>query len=202
MTSLSEAKTLGGIGSILVLFTAVPNIGWLLGISGFVLILLAIKNISQVVNDKKIYSSMLTAVTLAIGAIAVGTVTVIGAVYHVLGMGSFVGSKFILASSIPVGDWIGLAAAVVVGVLAVEAFLVASAVFLRRSYNSIASKLNVKMFEKAGLLYLIGAATVIIGVGFILILVAEILLAISFFSIPEQQRALDASQTQTVAPTS
>ena len=52
---------------------------------------------------KKFYNNMRTAVILAIGAIVVGTVTVIGAVYHVLGMGSFVGSKFVLASSIT--DW-------------------------------------------------------------------------------------------------
>jgi len=50
MTSLSEAKVFGGIGSILVLLTAVPSVGPLFGIAGFIMILLAINNISQVFN--------------------------------------------------------------------------------------------------------------------------------------------------------
>ncbi len=198
MASLSDAKVIGGIGSILVLLTAVPSVGWVLGIAGFIMILIAVNDISQVVNEKKIYNNMRTAVILAIGAIVVGTVTVIGAVYHVLGMGSFVGSKFVLASSITAGDWIGLAATIIVGLLAVEALLVASAIFVRRSYNSIGSKLNVKMFETAGLLYLIGSVTAVIGIGFLLILVAEILLAVSFFSIPEQPKVFQSSQVQTI----
>jgi uncharacterized membrane protein len=202
MSSLSDAKVLGGIGSILVLFTAVPNVGWLLGIAGFVMILVAISKISQLVNDKKIYNSMRNAVILAIGAIAVATVTVIGALYRFLGMGSFVGSKFVLASNIPVGDWIGLFIGLIGGLVAVWAILVLSAVFVRKSFNSIATKLNVKMFEKAGLLYLIGAATAIIGVGFLLIFVAEILLAVSFFSIQEQQRVPEASQVQSITAAS
>ena len=58
------------------------------------------------------------------------------------------------------------------------------------------------MFETAGLLYLIGAATAIIGIGFVLILVAEILLAVSFFSISEQPKVPQANQAQTVTATS
>jgi uncharacterized membrane protein len=201
MTAISEAKALGGTGAILVLLTGVPSVGWLLGIAGFVMILLAVKNISQVVSDKTIYSNMLKAVILGIGAIGVGTVTVVGAIYHVLGMGSFVGSKFMLPSSLPVGDWIGLAIAVAGGLLAVWALLVASAVFVRKSYKSMATTLGVKTFETAGFLYLIGAATAIIGVGLLIILVAEILLAVSFFSIQEQ-RVPSENQVQTVVTSS
>jgi uncharacterized membrane protein len=203
MSSLADAKTLGGIGSILVLLTVAPSVGWILGIVGFVMILVAISKISKVVNEKKIYNNMLTSVVLAISAIAVGTVTLIGAVYRVMGMGSFVGSSFVLSPNITTGDWIGLAAAAAGGLVAVWAILVASAVFLRRSFNSIASKLNVKMFETAGLLYLIGAATAIIGIGFLLLFVAEILLAVSFFSIQEQQqRVTQETPVQVIPPSS
>jgi uncharacterized membrane protein len=202
MTSLSEAKVLGGIGSILVLLTAVPSVGALFGIAGFIMILLAIKNISLVVNEKPIYSNMLTAVVLAIGAIAVGAVTIVGAIYHVLGMGSFVGSHFVLAPQLAPATWFGLAAVAIGGILAVWALLVASAVFVRRTYNSMANKLNVHLFETAGLLYLIGAATSIILVGFPIILIAQILLTVAFFSIQEQPRVPQASQVQSVTTTS
>lgn len=196
MATLSNAKTLGGVGAILVIFTAIPSIGWILGIVGFVMTLVAIKYISQAVGDVKIFNNMIVSVILAIGAVAVGTVTVIGTIFRVLGMGTFVGPDFVLSPNIQVGDWMGLAAGVVAGLAVVWALLIVSAVFLRRSYSSIATRLNIKNFETAGLLYLIGAATAIIGIGFLLILVAEILLVVSFFSI--QEKMPEVPQTQSV----
>ncbi|MDG6921741.1 MAG: DUF996 domain-containing protein, partial [Nitrososphaerota archaeon] len=95
MASLSEAKSLGGVGSILVLLTVAPTVGWILGIVGFVMTLVAVRYISQIVKDVKIFNDMLISVILAIGGIAVGTVTVLGAVFRVLGMGSFVGPEFV-----------------------------------------------------------------------------------------------------------
>ena len=194
MGTLSQAKTLGGVGAILVLLTAIPSVGWILGIAGFVMILVGVSYISQAVGDRKIYNNMIISVLLAIAAVAVGTVTVIGTVFRVLGMGTFVGPDFVLSPNIAVGDWIGLAGAVIAGLVVVWGLLIASAVFLRNSFNSISHRLNINMFSIAGLLYLIGAATAIIGVGFLLIFVAEILLAVSFFSIGEEQKIPGPSQ--------
>ena len=185
MASLSDAKTLGGVGSILVLLTPLPYAGWVLGIAGFVMTLVAIKYISDIVKDEKIFNNMLISILLAIGGIVVGTFVVLGAFFRVLGMGSFVGSTFVPATSITTGDWIGFAESIIAGLVVVWALLIASSVFLRQSYNRVGAKLNVGTFGTAGLLYLIGAATSIIAVGFLLILVAQIMLAISFFSIKE-----------------
>lgn len=183
MPSLSDSRTLGGAGSILVLLTPIPYVGWALGIAGLVMTLIAVKSISDSMRDEKIFNDMLISVILIIAGIVVGTVVVLGAVYRVLGMGSIVGSTFVPASNITTGDWVGLAAAVIGGVAVVWAILVASAYFLRRSYNSIATKLNISTFRTAGLLYLIGAATTIVAVGFLILLVAQIMLAVAFFSI-------------------
>ena len=166
------------------------------------MILLAIKNISQVVGEKSIYSNTLVAVVLAIGGVVVGAVTIVGSIYHFLSLGSFVGSHFVLPSHIAPSNFFGLAVAAVAGVLVIWALLVSSAIFLRRSYNSIATKLNVHMFETAGLLYLIGAATAIIVIGFPILLIAQILLAVAFFSIAEQPQVIPASHQQTMTSTS
>jgi uncharacterized membrane protein len=195
MSSLSEAKTLGGIGSILVLFTAVPNIGLVLGIAGLVMILVAIGMISQVFNERKIFSNMLTAFVLGVVALGVGVLTIIGSLYHLLGMGSFAGTRFVLTHAINTSDWVGLAAVVIAGLLAVWAISIGSAVFVCRSFKSVASKVDVKTFETAGLFFLIGAATAILGVGLLLIFVAEIMLAVAFFSIQEHQLPRTASST-------
>jgi len=61
-----------------------------------------------------------------------------------------------------------------------------SAIFLRRSYDKIGMRLNVNMFHTTGLLYLIGAALTIVIVGLLIVLIAEILQIVAFFSIPEQ----------------
>ena len=183
----AQARTLGGVGAFLLRFTAIRSVGWILGIAGFVMTLVAINYISQSLGDRTIYSNMMVSVILAIGAIAVGTVTVIGTVFRVLGMGNFVGPNFVVAPNIGVGDWVALAGAVILGLVVVWGLLIASAVFLRRSFNTISSKLNIGMFGTAGLLYLIGAATAIIGIGFLLLVVAEILLAVAFFSINEKE---------------
>ena len=201
-SSLSDVKALGGIGAILVLFTAVPTVGWALGIAGFVMILVAINRISRLVNDKSIFENMLTAIILAIGAVAVGTVTIVGTIYRVLGIGTFVGSKFVFPSSLPPSEFAGLALGVIAGLVVVWALLVASAVFVRKSLTTTSMKLNVGLFGTAGLLYLIGAATAIIAVGFILIFVADILLAVSFFSMKDElPRAPDSGRGQTVTAT-
>jgi uncharacterized membrane protein len=46
-SKLIQAKTYGGIGSILVVLSLVPYIGFVLGIIGLVLVLVAVKYISD-----------------------------------------------------------------------------------------------------------------------------------------------------------
>src|SRR5438876_9023006 len=63
MGSLSSAKTLGGIGGILVFLPGVSLVGW-------ILILLATKEISESVQDKTIFDdAILAAITAVIGAV-------------------------------------------------------------------------------------------------------------------------------------
>ncbi|MHB8567526.1 MAG: DUF996 domain-containing protein [Nitrososphaerales archaeon] len=185
MGSLSQAKTLGGIGSILLLLTFVPTAGVVLGIVGFILTLIAVKNISDAVVDASIFKNMLISVILSIVGLVVGFLVVFSAIFSLVGLRSLGTSGTVTPSA-------GVMAAVIsilVGLVVVWIFYFISAFFLRKSYNGIASKLNVGMFRTAGLLYLIGAALTIILVGFILIFVAQILLIVAFFSIPDQRFA-------------
>ncbi|MCJ2532148.1 MAG: DUF996 domain-containing protein, partial [Candidatus Thermoplasmatota archaeon] len=74
MASLSRTRTLGSVGSILILLTVVPGIGFALGLAGFLLVLLAVKQIAAEVPGKGIFRNMLYAVIVVIVAI-VATVT-------------------------------------------------------------------------------------------------------------------------------
>lgn len=188
MTLLSQAKTYGGVGSILVLLSPVPRVGWLLAIVGFILTLLAVKNISEAVGDRSIFNNMLISVVLSIAGVIVAGLLLVATFFRFMGMGYFSGpaGPDLDPSTIPPSDLIGFVSSILIALAAVWVFFLASAIFLRRSYTEIAIRLNIKMFSTAALLFLIGAALAIILVGFVLILVAQILLIIAFFSIVDE----------------
>ena len=170
---LGQAKTLGGVGSILVLLGAIPIIGWLLATAGFILVLLAVKNVSEFVGEPAIFNDMIIAVPLAIVGLAVFGVIVVTAIY----------SFFFLSQ---LGSVSFLIVPLIVGFVVACVFYVVSAIFIRKSYDRIGRRLNVNMFRTTGFLYLIGAVLTIIIIGLLIILIAEILQIVSFFSIPDQ----------------
>jgi uncharacterized membrane protein len=197
VASISNAKTLGGVGAILVLLAPAPSVGWILGIAGFILLLIAVKNISDLLEDSSIFNNMLVAIVLGIVGIIVGSVVVAGSFYRFLGQNNLTPNSFgpnFNPSTVPTGDWLALILTTLAGLAVIWILLIVSAAFVRRSYTTIATKLNVHAFATAGLLYLIGAATTIILVGFLLIFIAEILLAVAFFSIDERSLQLGVSR--------
>lgn len=160
MGSLSSAKTLGGVGGILVFIPGLSLVGW-------ILILLATKEISESVQDKTIFDDALVAgITAAIGAV----------VFAGLAFLYFFSPFGVFAILIPF--WVALGAFWV--------FTIISAIFLRRSYEKISRRLNVSAFATAGLLYLIGAALTIVLVGFLILLLALIFQVVAYFSIQDQ----------------
>ncbi|HVP23283.1 MAG TPA: DUF996 domain-containing protein [Conexivisphaerales archaeon] len=185
MTLLTQARTYGGIGSVLIILGAVPSVGWILALAGFILVLLAVKYVSDTLNDRSVLNNMLISVVASIVGVIVAGIFIFASVM------SFVGWNFSSISSIgqsgtyTSGDIMSLIFSVIVGLAVVWIALIVAAIYLRRSYSVIASKLNVKMFDTTALLYLIGAATAIILIGFVLILVAEILQILAFFNLPE-----------------
>jgi uncharacterized membrane protein len=205
LPTLSQAKTLGGVGSILALLTIVPTVGWVLACVGLILTLIAVKYISEIVGDRKIFNNMLIGVILAIVGVAVAAIVIVGVLFSFFGLGLLSGGVGTYGSH-PYGttvlpsDFLGVIAAVAIALAIVWIAYVISAVFIRRSYSSIAKHVNVNLFGTAALLYLIGAALIIILVGFILIFVAQILLIVAFFSLPDQLPQQTTTATSTYSP--
>ncbi|HEV2226321.1 MAG TPA: DUF996 domain-containing protein [Nitrososphaerales archaeon] len=188
MATLSQVKMYGGIGSILTLLLPVPSIGWLLAITGFILTLVAVKYVSDIVNDSSILNNMLISIVVAITGVTIGFFVLVASVFRFMGLNNLNFADFgpnFNPASIPAGNWLGLITWALAGIAVIWVLLTVSGVFLRRGYNRVGKALNVGMFGTAGLLFLIGAATTIIVIGFLLIPIAMILLAIAFFSINE-----------------
>ena len=203
LAQLSQAKTLGGVGSILMVLAAIPFIGWVLSIAGLIMVLLAIKYVSEVVQDRSIFNNMMIAMVLSIAGVVVGVAGIVGAIFTVFGMGAFSGMYpnlsgtfpgFSNPSSVAVGDWMGLILGALTGLAVIWVLLLVSAIFVRRSYESTATKLGVHMFGTVGLLYLVGAALTIVLVGFLILFIALILNIVAFFSIPDQPMPMQAPQ--------
>src|SRR5215472_5538114 len=88
MASLGQAKTLGGVGSILVLLGAVPSVGFVLAIAGFIMILVAVKNVSETINQPKIFNDMIIAVVTAIVGLVVFGLVVVAAISSFINIGA------------------------------------------------------------------------------------------------------------------
>lgn len=181
MGSLSSAKTLGGVGGILVFIPILSLVGW-------ILILLATRDISESVQDKTIFDdALLAAITAIIGAVVFVFVW-LGFLFTPRPSFGF----FVLATFLPF-----IAALGTFWILTVI-----SAFFLKRSYEKISQRLNVGAFASAGLLYLIGAALTIVIVGFLILLIALIFQVVAYFSIQDRPPVPSWSQSFPQAPTS
>ena len=187
MSKLSEAKTLGGIGSILMLLVIVPSAGWVLALVGAILSLFAVKYVSDAVAEPSIFRNMLIAIILAVVGLFVGVAVIAAAVLGAVGLGAL-GQNFpgSMPPGVVTGDFVRLIVGAIAGLAVVWVLLIVSAYFVRKSYSTMGARLGVGIFGTTGLLYLIGAALTIILVGFIIIFVALILNIIAFWSIPDQ----------------
>lgn len=188
MNQLSQAKTLGGVGALLMLLVWIPPLGWVLSLIGAVMVLFAIRYISEALQDRTIFTNMVVAILLEVTGLVVGVVVLVETVLSTIGLGVITSyySRGIPSVSLPPGLLMGNLAGLVAGVLIIWITIFVSAVFVRRSYESVSKRLGVEMFRTVGLLYFIGAALIIILVGFVLLLLALILNMIAFFSMTDQ----------------
>jgi uncharacterized membrane protein len=188
MTLLSQAKTLGGIGSLLTVLLIVPSVGWLLALAGFILVLIAVKYLSDALGDRSVFNNMIISVVAAIAGVVVAGVFIVAAVLSFAGL-NMQGFNYVpgtgFTGAVPT-EVVGFILAIILALVVVWVAEIVSAVFLRKSYGVIATKLNIHMFSTAALLYLIGAVLTIVLVGFIILFVAQILFIVAFFSLPEQ----------------
>jgi uncharacterized membrane protein len=197
MSSLSQAKVLGEVGSILVVLAIIPTVGFVVSVIGFILMLIAVKYISDALNDSSVFTNVLIGIILAIVGIVIGGLVVIGAVLRFIGLSSLTSGTTPVPTNV-----VGLVVGVLAGLAVMWIMFTVGAYFQRKGYNTIATRLNVGMFRTAALLYLIGAALTIILIGFIVLFVAQILFIIAFFSISENMVSTAPSSMPPPSPSS
>lgn len=186
-SDLDDAKLMGGIGSILIILSVIPYVGIALAIAGIVLVLLAVRSISRAVSDETIFNNLITSVILAVVGVVVIIIGVVGAILPFFFSSIFLPTKDGLwttwSSPFFLPAFSGAVILIIVGLVVGWVLIILSAIYLRRSFNTISKRLNIGLFGTAALVYLIGSVLAIVGIGFILIFVALILQTIAFFLI-------------------
>lgn len=171
-----SAKTLGAVGSILVVLTVVPYAGAILGLIGIVLILATLHFLSDYYEKKEIFRNALIALIVAM----VGMTAAF--------MMSF---TWLLAATVtlppqyikpPHPDFSKPILMTLLPLIMFFATYLVSAIFFRRSLTTLSEASGEKMFSTAAILYLIGAILTIIAVGIIILIIAFILLTVAFFA--------------------
>jgi len=190
-SQITDAKILGGIGSILMILLPVPYAGPALYIAGLVLVIIAVRRIASALGDQRIFNDALVSVILLIVGLAAGVAIVLltglPSIIQLLSMFSMNGGTF---GDLAQGEVFQLITAVLgsilVGLLVLWGFSIASSIYLRKSFNAIGVRLRSSLFPTVGILYIVGAVLAIILIGFIIWLVALILQIIAFFTLPTE----------------
>ena len=176
------SKTLAIEGSILLLLSLIPYIGWVLGIIGVVLLLRSMKEFSNYYQDEKIYLDALTGIKYYIVAIVAAAVAIAAITLGVWSATGF-NANFVLTP----GFGIGLVA-FLAGLGVAFVFYVLAASHLKNTFNTLAKKSGEASFSTAGTLLWWGSVlTIFFGVGLLLIPIAWIFATIGFFTMKSRQ---------------
>lgn len=167
MTNLKTARTWGGIGAVLSMF-------YLTYFLGFILKLLAVREISEHLKDRRIMSDYLWAAMLNIA----GNLIMIWAFYDAWAkIHEVIGQPDEIAGIIHTMNWWFFLGALL---------MLVGAWFLKRSYDSIAARTGVKNFSTAALMYLIGTVFIFFFIGYFIIMLGAVFEVMAFFGLPNE----------------
>jgi len=216
--TLESSKSLGLIGSILLLIGVLPYISsftfGVLAIVGIILILISLHGLANIYNEKGIFNNSLYGFIAGIaGAVVAGLVVIVAVLnnLHTLledlypswnGNWSSISSLSGMTpntSNITASSVFSLIEGALVAFVILWIFLIAWAFFARKSLKMLATKSSVGLFSTASLVLIIGAALTIIFIGLIIMWVAVLLMVIAFAQLKPQ---MEQPPVTYVAPSS
>jgi uncharacterized membrane protein len=196
--NISTQKMLGGIGSILILLGWMTGVGILFGIVGVVLWLIGMYQLSNILGKPTIFQKVLIGFILNVAGIVIAFAPF--ALTMVIAFPFGLLAKILLFNlardetldvTLDTSE-LGFGALIVITV-ALIAIMVAYAIFVfgfylqKQAYEILAQATAHNLFKIGGLLLFIGAITTILfGLGLLLIIVGYTVLAVAFFTAPNE----------------
>lgn len=202
--NFEASKNLGGVGAILMFIgfiipAATGGFGLLLSLVGLILVLIGLKGLADYYNEAGIFNNFLYGAIAGVAGVVVAFVAFVFVVFTSLtdflytifpgwdgNLQSLSGLTPDISAIDPTAILPFLAAFLVIAVILFFTAIIV-AIFMRKSLNTLSAKSTVGLFGTTGLLLLVGAVLTIIFIGFILIWIAMLILAIAFFSMRQQQ---------------
>lgn len=164
---LRQARLFGGIGTVMLMLGPIPYVGWIIAIVGIILLGISLSNLAGATGDRSISTNF--AISLVIG--------IVGGIFALL---LFFGAGFTGLSTL------GIMAGGVTYILSVIC-----AYFMSRTYRTIGTRLSIASFNTAAALCFWGTVGILVfGIGLIVLLIANVLLIVAFFSIPDSLPAV------------
>ena len=202
--NFETSKILGGIGAILVFIGIIPLFAYssVISLVGAILVPVGLYGIGNYYREPGIFTNAMIGILVGI----IGAVVIAVLAFTIL-LSSATDLLVQIFPNWTPGDWAGLQNLtpdpnainnfdftnlwpIITGLIgiAVIAWIVAiiASFFLRRSLKLVTAKSTIGLFGTAGLLLLIGAFLAVIVIGFILMWIAALLLAIAFFQLKTQ----------------
>ena len=186
---------MGELGALLMVlsplagtYSSVPSL------FGLVLLIVAFNGLADHYGDRSIFKNLIRGgITILIGALIAAVIFVVAAIgmLHTLGIPTSGWSNPAVWQAIDWNNvnWSALAPYIgvaIVGLVVLWAFFIFAAMRLRESLRTLSVKSGISMFATSGTVLFIGAFLVIIVVGFALMWVAMVLLAIAFFRLESE----------------
>ena len=178
---LSSIKTLGGLAALFAAGSIIPYIGSLLALASIVLFLLTFHKISKVSGKRSIFTNIGFAYLISFVVGLALVVYIIFTFMNVFADYNYDMKYFISSFGTIKDDFI--TTIIMIGVF-FYIITIAYAYLWKMSLDKTAAFFNEKAFKTVGLLYIIGAATIVVcGLGILVTFAAHIVLAVAFFSL-------------------
>ena len=173
--NISTQKMLGGIGYILVLLP-IPVIWIFLSIAGYILVLISLYQLSNILRKPSIFKKILISIILAIAGSIIA-----------LAIGLMTGVSLFASVRDETGAILGLGFGTAITIILIYAIIVVAVYFYKEAYEILAQATAHNLFKIGGILHFIVAITIILfGLGILLIIVGNIVLAVAFFTAPNE----------------
>jgi len=178
--NISTQKMLGGIGYILLLLSWMPRIGTFLSLVGTALWFISMYQLSNILRKPSIFRKVSIFLIL-------GITSMVTAFAFAIMAGIMAGISLSASVRGETGAILGLGLGAAITIILTYAIIVVSAYFYKEAYYILAQATANNLFKIGGLLMFIGAITIILfGLGLLLIIVSNIVLAVAFFKAPSE----------------
>jgi len=184
---------IGSILGVLAGFTLfIPHVGVYgigVGLAGFILVLLAVREVANATSRAEIFKYYLYALIINVVAtviIVASLLAFLASVFLIVGIKGEIPPPVSHPYMTDMSAVYGILAWIILLFITIIVCLILSTYYVKKSYYIIAEEVGVDMFRTTGLLYFLGAILSIVIVGLVILFIAKILEIIAWANLPEK----------------